>query len=271
MWKVAVVQDDFNRKDTQKNISLMKNYVASCMRNHPGTKLILFPELAVTGYRLTEEIINVAEEREGPAFEQIASLAQQYHVYIGYGFVEKGSNGDIYNSMNLVSNIGKRVATYQKVHLNPLENHLFASGERLVTVETEMGKLGLLICWDLAFPEMARLLTLEGAELLLAPSAWEAPHDWSYRQMPLARAMDNVVYVATCNHVGQAGKLSFFGGSAIFGPDGKILGEAKQNVSDIVVADIDFNLRKNLEETFYTMQSDRRDDMYSLVWQGCRT
>lgn len=164
-----------------------------------------------------------------------------------------------------------RLATYQKMHLTPLEKHLFTPGKRLATVETDLGRFGLLVCWDMAFPELSRLLAMQGADVLLAPSAWEVPHEWSYRQMAAARALDNVVFVATCNHTGRAGKLNFFGRSAIYRPDGRLLNEAKQEDSRIVVAEIDLDVRQQLQDAFYSMWRDRRGDLYDLKWKGTNT
>ena len=90
VWSLAVVQDNFNRGDTSRNVRLMESYIVSCARDHPQVKLILFPELATTGYRLTEKVKDVAEYAEGPTFSHLSALAQKFCLYIGYGFVEKG-------------------------------------------------------------------------------------------------------------------------------------------------------------------------------------
>ena len=271
VWSLAVVQDNFNRGDTSRNVRLMESYIVSCARDHPQVKLILFPELATTGYRLTEKVKDVAEYAEGPTFSHLSALAQKFCLYIGYGFVEKGGASlpsTFYNSMNFIGPNGERLATYQKIHLTPLEEHLFTPGRQLVTVDTEMGRFGLLICWDLAFPELSRLLALEGADVLLAPSAWEVPHDQSYRQMASARALDNVVFVATCNHTGRTDDLKFFGKSAIYGPDGRTLNEANREGSGLVVSKIDLGVRQQMKEGFFSMWRDRRNDLYDVRWKG---
>lgn len=263
-WKLAVVQDDFNGGS---NLQLMESHIIDCMQISPDTKLILFPEAAATGYIISEEHVrNKAEPADGPTFSNLSGLAKKYELYISYGFIQEKDNR-IYNSINMISPEGELLATYQKMHLTPLEKHLFSAGDRLITVKTELGTFGLMICWDMAFPELARLLEKQGADVILASSAWEKPYEDAYSRMGAARAMDNTVYLATCNYTGGNGGLQFFGRSAIYGPDGAVISGKLSEESSIVTAEVDIKKRQEFRETFYSMRSDERTDLYSIQWK----
>lgn len=271
-WTLAVIQDDFQRQDKEHNLHTMQMYIETCMARHPETKLLLFPEAALPGYTLCEEHVRASAERaDGPSYQVLARLAKKYDIYIGYGFFEEQyieTTMHYFNSVNLIGPDGALAAVYQKMHLTPLEKHLFTPGNRLVTVQTELGKLGFLICWDMAFPELSRLLAKEGVEVMIAASAWERPFDGSYKRMAAARAMDNTVFLATCNYTGGDEALQFFGQSAIYGPDGERISEARTEEPTIVVGQIDLARRKELEEQFYSMRTDERTDLYSIQWKG---
>ncbi|GIN95128.1 hypothetical protein J6TS1_09980 [Siminovitchia terrae] len=264
-WKLAVVQDDFNVGD---NLHLMESHINCCMQENPETKFILFPEAAASGYVFSEDhVANKAEPADGSSFSFLSRLAKKFELYIGYGFIEK-KDGKVFNSMNLISPAGELLTTYQKMHLTPLEKHLFSAGDKLVTVKTELGTFGFMICWDMAFPELARLLEQQGADVILAPSAWERPYEGSYCRMAAARAMDNTVYLATCNYTGDDEDIQFFGRSAVYGPDGGIISGKVTEESSLAFAEINIEKREELKETFYSMRSDERSDLYTVQWKG---
>ena len=266
--QIAVVQATFAAGDVADNLQRMGTFVRTCKEKHPATKLILFPELAATGYFLSSQLRTWAEKKDGPIFKKMSSLAREYGLYIGYGYVEKEEGTEhIYNSFALLDDGGHLVAHYRKIHLTPLERDLFTAGREFVTADTPFGKVGLLICWDLAFPEAARILALRGAELLLAPSAWERPYEEAYLRFGMARAIDNTVFLATCNHVGQSVgdkgiTLRFFGGARIFAPDGSVLAQMEEDTEGILLGEISLTKRESLKRSFYTMLAERRSDLY---------
>ncbi|MFD1708610.1 carbon-nitrogen hydrolase family protein [Siminovitchia sediminis] len=264
-WEIAVVQDDFNIKNP---LLLMESHVKDSIQKHPETRLILFPESAASGYIFSQEFVKAkAEPADGPAFKFLSNLAREFKLYVGYGFIEK-KNDQIFNSMNLISANGELLATYQKMHLTPLEKHLYTAGDGLVSVKTELGTLGLMICWDMAFPELGRLLEQQGTDVILAPSAWESPHEDSYSRMAAARAMDNTVYLATCNYSGGEEEIQFFGKSAVYGPDGGMISRETTGGNSIITAEIDLAKRRYLKDHFYSMRSDERTDLYKIQWKG---
>ncbi|WP_394172289.1 carbon-nitrogen hydrolase family protein [Guptibacillus hwajinpoensis] len=260
--KIAAAQGTFQNGNIEQNLDRIEAMITDCVTKNPDTKVITFPELATTGYFLSNEIKELAQERFGPTYQAIHKLAVSNSLSIVYGYVEKDDAGNIYNAIQYVDANGKDTANYRKIHLTPLERDVFTAGSESVTVKTEIGTIGLMICWDLAFPELARSLALDGADVLLVPSAWEEPYDGPFLQFSGARAIDNTVYLVACNHIGHSEDLTFFGKSSIFGPDGQAISTTEKQY-DIITAHTDAHLRTELKKTFFSMLEERRTDIYS--------
>ncbi|MBO8162125.1 MAG: carbon-nitrogen hydrolase family protein [Brevibacillus sp.] len=266
-YRIAVVQAKFPRGNTELNTVLMRRFVDQCMKQYPDVQLVLFPELAATGYFLSESLRNLAQPGNGNVYQLMAKAALQYGIYIGYGYVETGIDGCIYNSFQLIGRDGGSVANYRKIHLTPLEVGLFEPGDQVTLVQTDLGKIGMMICWDIAFPEMSRLLAVQGANLIIVPSAWEKPYDAPFCRFAMSRALDNTVFLAINNHIGKYADLSFFGKSQVFAPDGSSIAAAGEDVETILIADIDYNQTEQLQSAFYTMMNERRTDLYDVIWK----
>ncbi len=263
-YQVAIVQATGTNGDVSGNLERMKSIVEKTKAGASEVKLVLFPELAVTGYYLAPEIASHAEPADGEAARYLGEAAKACGTYIAYGYVESGTDGKTYNSLQLIDSAGQPVANYRKIHLTDLERDVYTPGNELVVADTELGKIGLMICWDLAFPELARSLAVRGADLLLAPAAWEKPYDDPFLLFAMARAIDNTVYLATCNQIGTSGDLAFFGKSGLYGPDGESIAVAETDEEQVIVGEIDFAHRDRVRSTFFTMLQERRKDLYGL-------
>lgn len=259
---ISAVQGSFQNGAAKTNLSKMETIVETVLKKHPSTKVITFPELCTTGYFLSESIKDLAEKRDGPIFQTMKKMAVVNLVSIVYGYVEIDGKGNLYNSIQYIDANGKNNANYRKIHLTPLERGVFTAGSEPVTVETGFGTVGLMICWDLAFPELARMLTLKGADILLVPSAWEEPYDAPFLQFSGARAIDNSVYLVTSNHIGKSEDLTFFGKSSIFAPNGQVIATAEKQY-DMITATIDYDWRNEITQSFFSMLEERRTDIYS--------
>ena len=121
-----------------------------------------------------------------------------------------------------------------------------------------------MICWDSAYPEVARILALKGAEIILCPAAWEAPYDEDWDIVQCARSFDNVLYVASCNHVGTDRELTFFGKSKITGPVGRTIVEAGDQ-EEVIKATVDLGALPALREGFYVLLKDRNPQTYGDI------
>lgn len=262
--QIGLVQAQFINGDVKKNLEHMKKIVETSKDISPDVKLMLFPELAATGYFLSSAFREYAEGQNGMIAQYMSEIARENDVYIGYGYIELGNDGEVYNSLGFIDRHGERIANYRKIHITDLERGFFTPGNEIVSVKTEWGHIGLMICWDLAFSELARALALRGVDLIISPSAWEKPYGDSFMRFAMARAIDNTLYVAVCNHVGQSDNLILCGKSGMYGPDGTSIALAGEDDEKVIVAEIDFEYRRKVQSSFFTMLKERRKDLYGL-------
>jgi predicted amidohydrolase len=185
--------------------------------------LIVFPELITTGAELGLRFTEVAQRIPGATVNLIAKRANEYGLYVAFGMASKEKvESVLYNSAVLVGPEGELVEVYHKVHLRGEERMAFREGFKLPVIETEIGTLGLMIGYDLAFPEVARAMTLEGAEILCVLANWEASGLDEWKTYMRARAYENAVFIAGANRVGEDVTMTFGGESMIVGPRGEI-------------------------------------------------
>lgn len=259
-FEIALVQSKFASHDSF-NIQKMKDLVHATKKEHPKVQVILFPELCTTGYFLEERLETVADNVLGAHYEILSKAASEHNVYLCYGYVERGADGRLYNSIIFIHPNGTCIGNYRKIHLTPMERKFFTPGSDMVIVSTDLGNFALMICWDLAFPEMARAMALRDADVILAPSAWESPYQDAFILFGQARAIDNTVFLAACNHLGQSSNLDFFGQSSIYGPNGSTLIHAASTEA-IITYQINLAERESLQSSFFTMLNERRPDLY---------
>lgn len=199
-----------------------------------GKTIICLPELFSTGYNLERDtFVKLAEFVPGPTVNKLVSWANKYGAYIHAGIAEKGRAGVVYDSSILVSSRGL-LGSYRKMHLaGDYEEKIFAPGREVSVVATKLGGLGLMICYDQVYPEMARKLAMSGAEIILHSSAWSnipREMDWGakeYRVFSNARAMENTVFMVSSNRIGVEGKFRFVGQSRVIAPWGEVLAERR--------------------------------------------
>lgn len=219
---VATVQMKPALGEVEDNLVKMSEFVSK-IASQQKVDLIVFPELATSGNELGVRFTEMAQRVPGPSVNLLAQRAADFGVYIAFGMVMKERVESIlYNTAVLVGPDGELVGTYNKMHLHGEERMAFREGFRLPVFETDIGVIGLMIGWDLAFPEVARSLTLDGAELLCVLANWEASAIDEWRTYVKARAYENATFVAAANRVGEDVTLTFGGESMIVGPRGKI-------------------------------------------------
>jgi predicted amidohydrolase len=263
-YHIGLVQAKFSNGDIKHNLEQMKKIVETTKKASPHVKLLLFPELAATGYFLSSALRQYAEGQNGKIAQYMSEIAQDQEMYISYGYIELGDNGKIYNSLALIDCHGEWIANYRKIHITSLEREIFTPGNEIVSVKTEWGHIGLMICWDLAFPELARSLALRGVELIISPSAWEKPYEEPFMRFAMARAIDNTVYVAVCNHIGPSENLVLCGKTGLYGPDGASIALAGDDDEEVIITEVDFEDRKEVQSSFFTMLKERRQDLYGF-------
>jgi predicted amidohydrolase len=190
-----------------------------------GTRLIVFPELYLTGYFLQERVAEVAETADGPSLTRLAQAAQKLRMVTIIGFPEAHS-GSIYNSAAVIDSTGEIKGTFRKVHLYDWERKHFHAGEEYPVFETTVGLIGVLVCFDSEFPEAPRSLALSGAQTIVTIAANMVPYQKHQQVYIRARALENHVWHVFANRVGIEETTIFFGQSGIADPLGKIVVEA---------------------------------------------
>jgi predicted amidohydrolase len=231
-----------------------------------GAGLLVTPELFLTGYAIGDGLARLAEPADGEAADAIAETAARHGLAVAYGYPERTSDAAVFNSVQLVAADGTRLANYRKTHLyGPFERAHFTPGERQV-VQAELDGLtvGLMICYDVEFPENVRAHALAGTDLLLVPTAQLHPFEFVAESLVPVRAFENQLYVAYVNRVGLEGEFEFVGLSTLAGPDGVARVRAGR-AEELLLADADPGLLAASREANPYL-ADRRPGLYgSLV------
>lgn len=239
--------------------------------------LLVLPESALGGYILEHgdgrpSEPPVALRRDGPELARIAEAAGPMVVCVGY--VEDAPGGP-YAAVAAVCD-GAILGHHRKVHVPPAERGLLNAGDEFVAFETPFGRMGMLLCYDKLFPEAARALALDGAEVIACPAAWcRDRHETVDRieddrqvlhfdALDVVRAVENQVVWVSTNQVGRLGHLDFFGHSKIVDPHGRILSSTGHEAGlagvDVAVADVRRDARRHIDHI-----ADRRPDVYAAA------
>lgn len=188
-----------------------------------GVELLVFPEMFLTGYNIGSDAVQrLAEAANGPSAHVIAGIAEAHGMAIAYGYPERAADGQVYNSAQLFDARGNSRLNYRKTHLfGELDRTMFSpGGDHFPVVELNGWQVGMLICYDIEFPETARRLALSGAELILVPTANMLPFEFIADVTVRSRAFENQCFVAYANYCGEEGSIRYCGLSSVAGPDG---------------------------------------------------
>ena len=260
---VAIVQMKPVLGEPEDNLVKMSEYV-STIASQQRVDLIVFPELVTSGYELGVRFTEIAQRVPGPTINLMAQRANEHGVYIAFGMVTKERvESVLYNSAVMVGPDGELVDVYNKIHLRGEERMAFREGFKIPVFETELGTIGLMLGWDLAFPEVARSMALDGAELLCVMANWESSSIEEWKTYLRARAYENSVFVAGANRIGEDVTLAFGGESMVVGPRGQVYAsltdevdpETGQPSEGYTVARIDLDEVRRYREEFQTLQT----------------
>lgn len=232
--------------------------------------LLVLPELCFVGYDFInrDEVAGLAEPAErGPTADFLTQISRTHNAVVVAGYPEAGSDGRFYNSSMLVTPSGV-ISSYRKIHLFNRENDLFSPGDAPPrAVDTPAGRVGMMICFDWFFPEIARLLALDGAQVIAHPSNLVLPY---CQRAMYTRSIENHVYTITANRIGtetRAGReLTFTGASQILNPDGETLGNAEIDTEELLLIDADISKadEKQINE-HNDLLGSRRPEMYEKL------
>ncbi|HUK28852.1 MAG TPA: carbon-nitrogen hydrolase family protein [Candidatus Acidoferrales bacterium] len=220
--KVAVAQIRCQLGKPDANLKTIHNLSVKAAKSGPD--ILCFPELATTGYSLNVKWRKFSETIPGQTSERLASIAREYGFHLVCGMPElDAKSGRIFDSSILFDPDGEVVGAYRKIHLWNVERRYFTPGKRFKVFDTKIGKIGLGVCYDLEFPESARALALEGAEIIIYSSAQPHPMETHVDTYIRSRAGENCVYVCHSNRIGKEGGTMFFGHSQIVSPECRVL------------------------------------------------
>jgi predicted amidohydrolase len=213
--------------------------------------VIVFPELSVTGYEGGARFAQMAQRVPGAVTNILGQHATEFGVYVLIGMaIKEDVETVLYNGAALIAPDGEVAGEYRKVHLPAEERLVFRPGYRIRPIETEIGMLGIMTGWDLTFPEVARSLMLEGAEIILLPAAWQMKDVDMWRTLLVARAYENDIFVAAANRVGEEPSYTFAGQSAVLSPSGEVLAALEEPEEGYVVVRLDLDeVRHRREES----------------------
>ena len=268
---VSAVQMSTKWLDVEENVNYIKSSIAK-IKEEENADLIVFPELSNTGYIKERDKVfgrkftKMADTIPGRITDDLGKQAKKYGVYVVIGLAELHPEipGTLYNSAVLIDPKGEIVGVQHKMHIPGEEKHYFISGTNCNTYKTDIGNIGMSICYDGRFPEFTRILALKGAEILCM--IW----NMSFAQSPellehitVTRAAENKMFVVSCNRVGIEGKNDFFGHSMISDPVGNFLAKAGKEKA-IITATLkeEVLLEERLQQPVFR---DRRPEMYSYL------
>jgi len=255
---VALIQTNPIIGDVEENLERMDRQIREACTSH-RVDLIVFPELCTTGYECGIRFNDLAERVPGSTTDYLAQRAAEFGTHILFGMVEKAKmESVIYDAAVLIDPDGEILAVYHKAHLKGEEKLVFRPGYRYSVAETDFGALGIMTGWDLAFPEAARALALQGAEILAVPTNWENPHADEWRTYCSARACENSAFVVASNRTGEEYTYSFFGNSVVLGPRGQVLHTiepSEEQEHGLKGVQIDLSEVRKAREEFKLLQS----------------
>ncbi|MER5634614.1 carbon-nitrogen hydrolase family protein [Streptomyces nitrosporeus] len=229
-----------------------------------GARLLVSPELFLTGYAVDDALPGLAEPADGPGAEAVSAICVRHGIAVAYGYPER-SGGRLFNAVQLLGPDGTALAGYRKTHLyGSFEQRWFTPGDRTVVQAALDGvRIGLLICYDVEFPENVRAHALAGTDLLLVPTALMRPFGFVAESVVPVRAFENQLYVAYVNRAGPEGTFDFTGLSCLAGPDGTARARAGQG-EELLLADADpARLAASREANTYLR--DRRPALYGSL------
>ncbi|MER6202915.1 carbon-nitrogen hydrolase family protein [Streptomyces sp. NPDC001586] len=261
--RTALLQSSGVLGDTAQNLKALDEAAAHAAQG--GAGLLVTSEMFLTGYALDlQDIPGLAEPADGPSAVAIGEIARRHGIAVLYGYPERG-DGAVFNAAQLIGPDGVRLANYRKTHLfGCFEQDAFTPGDTPV-VQADLGglRIGIMICYDVEFPENVRAHALAGTDLLLVPTAQMHPFQFVAEQLVPVRAFENQMYIAYVNRTGPEGEFEFVGLSCLASPDGVTRTRAGRG-EELVFGEADPELLAASRENNPYLR-DRRPGLYASL------
>ncbi len=270
---VALVQMKPKMGELEENLVKMSEMIGKIAAKQ-NVDLIVFPELVTSGYELGVRFTELAQRIPGPIVNLISQRANEYGVYIAFGMASKEKvESVLYNSAVLIGPDGELLEVYNKIHLRGEERMAFREGYKMPVAETEIGTIGMMLGYDLAYPEVARALALEGAEIICVLANWEASQIDEWKTYTRARAYENSCFLIAVNRVGEDVTLTFGGESMLIGPRGEVYAsltdetspETGEPLEGFAVVRIDLEQVRKFREEYQFIQTRQPTTYRTLV------
>lgn len=269
--KVALCQMNVidNKKENLKKASLM---IAQSLKENAD--FIVLPEMFNCPYSNDKFVEYAEKEKTSKTLMEISKLACENEVYILAGSIPEKENDRLYNTSYLFDKNGDIIAKHRKMHLFDIdvkgkitfkESDVLTAGNDFTIADTEFGKIGIGICYDIRFPELARIMTQKGAQILFYPGAFNmttGPAHWEL--LFRSRALDNQVYcVGVAPALNEDASYHSYGHSIITSPWGEVISEADEKES-LIISEIDLSEIKKIREELPLLKN-KREDLYEII------
>jgi predicted amidohydrolase len=259
--KAAVAQIDCVPGDVAANLQMLGRLIEKAARER--CDVVMFPEMSDVGYDMPRIVQSATRWSDG-SYAVLAESAKKYGIAVVVGLAER-ENARVYNTIAVIGRGGELLCKYRKVHLvttEPIREHEFlAPGSELALCELEGLRCGFMTCYDIRFPELARALTLHGAELIVAPSAFPLVRIEHWRVITTCRAIENQVYVAAPNRVGTDAGIVFGGVSRVVDPYGVAIGSMSEIDTGLLTVEVSVERVREVRSRAHVLR-DRREDLY---------
>ena len=271
MIKVAAVQMGASTS-AGDNLRRMKDYVVEACTHTPDLDVIVFPEYCYYEPHTAQDALDHALTVPGPLTDALAELAVRYHVNIVSGsFAEKAPGGKMFNSVVFIDRSGRILANYHKIHLmvgmNFDESEYVEFGDHVCVFDTDFGRVGMMVCYDLRFPELARTMVLNGADVIFVSSCFPSgsplpPRTDHWDILTQSTALLNLTYTVASNQFGSTCCDNHFGRSCIVDPWGIATAKAAGGEC-IVYGELDLEYQRAIRENMRAILN-RRPELYDI-------
>lgn len=236
MIKFAVYQPS-GSLNYHKNLEFMMKQIKT-----NDSKVLIFPEMYITGYLIRDELFKYHLTLDHPDFKNVKKMVEKNDKILIFGYPEE-QNGQYFNSAALITR--DLAASVRKIYLpnfGPFEEKLYFSGGNEINVyDTDAGKIGIQICYDIFFPEISKIQALKGADVLINISASPITSRAYFENLMLSRAIENTTFFIYNNWAGAQRSLMYWGGSAVISPQGQVLAKAPYFEQSVLTYQIDLN------------------------------
>ena len=258
--KIACVQMDMKLGHSDENFALAAQLIEKAMESTPD--VVVLPETWNTGFFPKENLAALSDRECSRVKAEIGFLAKKFSVNIVAGSVANAKNGKVYNTACVFDREGNCIGSYDKTHLfTPMgEEQYFAKGDHLCRFTLDGVSCGIIICYDLRFPELSRSLALQGLDMLFVVSQWPEARIPHLQTLTAARAIENQVFLVCCNACGMAGDTRFGGNSLILDPLGNPIAQAGET-EQILTGVCDLQVLTSIRGSIPVFQ-DRCPELY---------